>query len=483
MPILALISVLPVRRRLLFNMAAIGALITWATLGAERSSGEAAELSASRPNIIFILADDLGYGDLGCYGQQVIQTPNLDRMAAEGLRFTQFYAGATVCAPSRCVLMTGLHTGHCYIRGNAKLDLRPSDLTVAKVLKQQGYTSALIGKWGLGHEGSQGVPTQQGFDFFFGYLDQHHAHNYYPSFLMRNEERVPLLNEVRGDGPFGKGVATKKLQYSPDLLYPEAVRFIDENRNGPFFLYLAYTIPHANNEAGPKGMEIPDYGIYADRNWPEPIRGHAAMVSRLDYEVGLILKQLKKLGIDEQTLVIFSSDNGPHREGGNNPDFHNSNGPLRGIKRDLYEGGIRVPTIARWPGHIPPGRTTDHIGYFADILPTFAELAGAPAPKQTDGISFVPTLLGKEQQAHEYLYWEFYEGAGGAQAVRAGDWKAVRKPAFDGAIELYNLAQDIGEEQNVAAQHAELVQKMNTYMAASHVPSELWKVRQRQPNR
>lgn len=465
-------------RRLIGRAAvAIAALL----LGATWQTAAAADgIPTRRPNIILIVADDLGYGDLGCYGQKAIQTPNLDRLAAEGMRFTQFYAGSTVCAPSRCVLMTGLHTGHCHIRGNGGVALEDEHVTVAELLKQQGYATGLVGKWGLGNEGTSGVPTRQGFDFFFGYLHQGHAHNYYPAYLIRNESRVKLNNVVPNEGRFGQGISSNKAQYSPDVMFPEIGRFIDEHRDEPFFLYLAYTLPHANNEAGQAGMETPDYGIYANEPWPEPIKGHAAMVSRLDFEVGEIVRQLKKLGIDRDTLVLFTSDNGPHREGGYNPDFYDSNGPLRGIKRDMYEGGIRVPLIAWWPGHIRPGRTSDQIGYFADILPTFAELAGAKTPKLCDGISLLPTLLGRpeQQRQHEFLYWEFYEN-GGAQAVRAGDWKAIRQPAFNGPIELYNLADDLGEQRNVAAQHPQIVAEMARRMDHSHVPSDLWKVRGR----
>ncbi len=432
---------------------------------------------SERPNIIFILADDLGYGDLGCYGQKEIQTPNLDRMAHEGVRFTQFYAGSTVCAPSRCVVMTGLHTGHCYIRGNGKDNLRPGDITVAEILKQAGYATALVGKWGLGHEGSTGLPTRQGFDEFFGYLDQHHAHNYYPSFLVRNEERVTLSNVVPKEGKWGQGVASEKVAYSHDLLADEALSFVDRNKDRPFFLYLALTIPHANNEAGKKGMEVPDIGIYKDRNWPEPQKGHAAMITRMDRDIGRLLQRLREHGIDDRTMVIFSSDNGPHREGGHNPDLSDSNGPIRGIKRDLYEGGIRVPTIVRWPGRAPAGTVCDHIGDFADILPTAAELAGVKPPEGIDGISFLPAILGQKekQKARPYLYWEFYEG-GSAQAVRLGNWKGICKP-FWGKMELYNLAEDLGETQNVADRHPEVVEKIRAIMKEAHTPSPLWKVR------
>lgn len=451
----------------------VGALLIACTIvpGAAAFAAEAAR----RPNIILILADDLGYGDLGCYGQQRIKTPNLDRLAAEGMRFTQFYAGSTVCAPSRCVLMTGRHLGHAYIRGNAKVDLRPADVTVAEVLKQAGYTTALVGKWGLGHEGSSGVPTRQGFDSFFGYLDQHHAHNYYPAFLMRDQSRVPLANVVPGEGPFGQGVATEKREYSHDLLTEEALAWLDARDQQPFFLYLAYTIPHANNEARERGMEVPDLGTYLETDWPEPQKAHAAMIGRLDRDVGRVLERLKQHGIDRDTLVLFSSDNGPHREGGHDPEFNDSNGRLRGIKRDLYEGGIRVPLIARWPGRVPSGAQSDHIGYFGDFLATAAELAGAQPPAESDGISFAPELLGQgdAQGRHEHLYWEFYEGRS-AQAVRLGRYKGVRQPMHTGPIQLYDLETDWGEEHDIAARQPDLVTRIESIMDQAHEPSPLW---------
>ena len=433
--------------------------------------------SANRPNIIFILADDLGYGDLGCYGQKRIKTPSLDRMAEEGMRFTQHYAGSTVCAPSRCVLMTGLHTGHCLVRGNARVPLRPSDVTVAELLKRAGYATGIVGKWGLGEPGSTGIPNKKGFDYWFGYLNQRHAHNYYPKYLWRNEEKIQLKNEVRDVNPPG-GVATKRVEYSHDLFAKEALAFVESKKDTPFFLYLAYTIPHANNEARQKGMEVPSLEPYADKDWPEPQKGHAAMITRMDGDIGKLFAKLRELGIDENTLVMFSSDNGPHREGGNNPDFNNSNGLLRGIKRDLYEGGIRVPTLARWPGRIKAGSVTDHISGFWDFLPTCAELAGFKTPKAIDGISMVPTLLGKRgrQKKHKFIYWEFHE-QGKKQAVRMGDWKGVRlnvarKP--NGPIELYNMKTDIGEKHNIADQHPEIVAKIAKYMKTAHTPSKNW---------
>ena len=435
-------------------------------------------LDSRIPSIIFIVADDLGYGDLGSFGQEQIQTPNLDLLAARGVRFTNFYAGSTVCAPSRNVLMTGQHTGHTYIRGNGKLNLRSEDLTVASVLKQAGYTTALIGKWGLGHEGSNGIPTRQGFDYFFGYLDQHHAHNYYPSFLIRNEERVPLENVVPPGGDYdGMGVATHKVSYSHDLLIEEALNFVDKSKDSPFFLYLPLTIPHANNEAGDKGMEVPERGIYANEMWPEPQKGLAAMITRMDGDLGRLLDRLEEHRIEEDTIVFFTSDNGPHREGGNDPEFFDSNGPLRGIKRDLYEGGIRVPMIVSWPGRTPAGAVSEHIGSFADVMATVAEIAGVDSPPNTDSVSFLPAILGdrEKQEKHRYLYWEFY-GRGSAQAVRADQWKVVRKPIFTGDIELYNLSKDLGEEKNVADQNSEVVDEMKLMMEEAHTPSELWKV-------
>ena len=430
-------------------------------------SGAWAADGKTRLNIIFILADDLGYGDLGCYGQERIKTPNIDQLAAQGLRFTQAYAGSTVCAPSRCSLMTGLHTGHCTIRGNADVPLRDQDVTVAEVLKQAGYRTGLVGKWGLGEVNTSGHPNRQGFDYFYGYLDQTHAHNYYPDHLWRNEERIPLPNKVAG------GVSSNKQVYSHDLIEQEAMDFIHRERANPFFLYLAVTIPHANNEAKQFGMEVPDLGEYADRDWPDQEKAKAAMISRLDRHVGQLMNRLEELKISENTIVIFTSDNGPHKEGGSDPNFFDSNGPLRGIKRDLYEGGIRVPTIAHRPGHIKAGETTGQIFTFWDFLPTAAELAGAPSP-DVDGISIVPTLLGKstEQKQHEYIYWEFFE-RGFQQAARSGPWKAVRLNRSE-PLALFNLENDLGEEHDVASDRPEVVKTMNGYFKEARTESQHW---------
>ena len=463
------------RKHFLQILAIAAGMAAW-SLPTVLSGGPA---GARKPSIIFVMCDDLGYGDLGCYGQQMIRTPNVDRMAAEGLLFRQHYAGSTVCAPSRCVLMTGLHTGHAYVRGNretkpmGQLPLPPDTKTLPAIMKQAGYTTALIGKWGLGGPGTTGIPTKQGFDYFFGYLCQRHAHNYYPEFLFRNEERVPLPGNKtapewtdRGDGA---GVAVKRGQYTHDLMAAEALAYVERNKAKPFFLYLALTIPHANNEAGEKGMEVPSQEPYADEKWGEPQRGHAAMITRMDRDIGRLLAKLKELAIDDTTLVFFTSDNGPHAEGGANPNFFKSAGPLRGYKRALYEGGIRVPMIARWPGKIKPG-TTDHISAFWDILPTCAELAGAPVPTKLDGISLLATLRGDEagQKKHPYLYWEYNPGK--TQAVRWVDWKAIRF-LTSGKVELYNLATDLGEKKDVAGENPQILGRIKLLMNLARRPS------------
>ncbi|WP_221030547.1 arylsulfatase [Actomonas aquatica] len=445
--------------------------------------------AADRPNIIFVMADDLGYGDLGCYGQELIATPRLDQMAAEGMRFTQFYAGASVCAPSRAVLMTGQHTGHVSVRGNASKEIQrlgDDDVTVGAVLQDAGYDTALIGKWGLGEADTTSHPNDKGFDHFFGFTNQTQAHNYYPVYLWRQRVQVPLRNEVqvakRAGSNYHGGYAIKRVDYSHDLFFDDALAWISEPRDEPFFLYLSPTIPHANNEATNDlgdGQEVPDYGDYADRDWPTPAKGQAAMISRLDRDVGRLLDRLAELGLDENTIVFFTSDNGPHDEGGFDIRRFRPAGPLRGIKRDLYEGGIREPLIARWPGRIPAGTVNDHIGYFGDVLATCADLAGVEPPAGLDSISMVPTLLGEAdatQAKHDYLYWEFYE-QGGKQAIRRGDWKLVRRGLFEGPLELYNLADDIGETTNLIAEHPAVAAELEELMQAAHRPDPRWQVR------
>jgi len=419
------------------------------------------------------MADDLGYGDVGCYGQQTIQTPVMDRLASQGLRCTACYAGSTVCAPSRCVLMTGLHTGHARVRGNALVPLEPEDVTVAEVLKSGGYATGIFGKWGLGEPGTAGIPNRQGFDQWFGYLNQRNAHNYYPEYLWRNTERVAL--EGNRDG--------KRTQYSPNPIMDEALTFIRAKRGEPFFLYLAVTLPHANNERTREtgnGMEIPSDEPYSDRDWPQQQKNHAAMITRFDADVGRVMQTLNQCGIDDQTIVFVTSDNGPHREGGADPNFFHSSGPLRGIKRSLTDGGIRVPMIVRWPTMIEAGTTSDEPWSFQDFLPTAAELARVEPPPGIDGISMVPTLLGprragRRQAAHEYLYWEFHE-KGFKQAVRMGPWKGIRakrgKP-----LKLYDVVADIGEKNNVAAQHPEVVAKIESILKTARTPSPHWPVK------
>ena len=358
-----------------------------------------AQTTTSKPNIVFILADDLGYGDLGCYGQKRIQTPNIDRLASEGVRFTQVYAGDTVCAPSRCALMTGKHTGHCRIRGNGNNStLEASEITVAKVLKKAGYGTGIFGKWGLGGAGSPGVPNLQGFDEWFGYLDQRHAHTYYPDHLWENQREFYIPKNF-----------SMTREYSHDMLTPRAINFIETSKKDPFFVYLAYTIPHANDELGAatgNGMEVPDFGPYKDENWPAPEKGFAAMITRMDKDVGKLMASLKSLGLDENTLVIFTSDNGAHKEGGHDPEVFHSHGDLRGIKRDLYEGGIRVPTMARWPGRIKagPGQRSGLgvLGFSSDRRRNWP--GSAPSPPGLDGISMAAALCSASRRGATSIF-------------------------------------------------------------------------------
>jgi arylsulfatase A len=443
------------RRDFLKNTGMLAA--GWSLLG-DGGRAEGAEGKAPRPNIIYIMADDLGYGHLGCYGQKEIETPNIDRMAAEGMRLTDHYAGSAVCAPSRSVLLTGLHTGHCYVRGNRPLPVEgnvpiPADSqTFGKVMRSAGYRTACIGKWGLGYPGSSGDPTKQGFDHWFGYNCQRQAHSYYPGHLWRNDKKVMLRNT---------GGAQK--DYSHDLLTAEAIEFIRASHKKPFLLYLPYTIPHAK-------FQVPELGIYADKaGWSATKKAIAAMITRMDRDVGTILKLVKELGIDGKTVVIFTSDNGS--AGGGLHELFTGSGPLRGKKGSLYEGGIRAPFVARWPGRIAKGSVSAHRSAFWDMLVTFAELGGARVTKETDGISMVPTLLGTgKQKAHEYLYWEI----GKARAVRMGKWKAV---AVRGKLALYDLDKDIGETTDLSASRPELVKRMETIIETSHrdTPWTTWK--------
>lgn len=438
-----------------------------------------------KPNVIFILADDLGYGDLGCYGQKMIQTPNIDQLAANGIRFTQFYAGTSVCAPSRAALMTGLHTGHTPVRGNFEIQpegqfpLADSVFTMAEMFRQAGYATGLFGKWGLGYPGSAGAPNQQGFDQFYGYNCQRQSHNFFPGHLWHNDRQVPLTN-----------TPSRQQQYAPDLIQEKALHFLAANTRKPFFLYLAYTLPHAALQL-PAGDKVFEHYRQQFREQPQPIAAawnglgyqpqayplatYAAMVTKLDDYVGQVLKAVKALGMEQNTLIVFTSDNGPHREGGNRPEYFNSSGSLRGIKRDLFEGGIRIPMIASWPAGIQKGRQSDFAGASWDFLPTFAALAGQRLPAAVDGVSLLPTLLGKGKQArHDFLYWEFHED-GGRQALRLGNWKGVRlnvKKDPHAPVRLFDLAADPAEQHEVGAAHPQVVAKIKSLMDRAHVPNK-----------
>lgn len=431
--------------------------------------------SNARPNIILILADDLGIGDLGSYGQERIRTPHLDRMAADGMRFTQAYAGSTVCAPSRCCLMTGLHNGHGRIRDNIPhgVFLQPDDLTVAEVLKQAGYRTCAIGKWSLGNPGSWGLPQMQGFDEFFGYLDQDHAHNYYPEYLWDNEREV-LQSGNR---------ANKRRSYSPELFAKRASAFIEANAQRPFFLYFAPTMPHWSDypRDSPRSQDIPA-DAYANESWPEVERNYASMVTLLDAHVGRLLDRVRSLGISQQTLVVFASDNGPSAERLHRPAFFKSSGPFRGVKRELNEGGIRVPMLAQWAGTIQPGSVCEEICAFWDFLPTVAELAGLAAPEKTDGISLVSALRGKPRKQHDFLYWDYGHGRDRfSQAVRKGKWKAIRNGSAS-PVELYDLTRDPGEATNLAAQQPEVAAAMTKRMDLAMIPSADYPILDRQPS-
>ena len=456
--------------------------------GAATGFGQSVK-KTSPPNIIFILADDLGYGDLSCYGQKHFETPNIDRLSREGMMLTQHYTGSTVSAPSRSSLMTGLHTGHTPIRGNkgwvpeGQWPLPASSYTIGEMLKSAGYATGAFGKWGLGFIGTEGDPNKQGFDEFYGYNCQSLAHNYYPDHLWHNAGKIELRENAGG----------KTGAYSGDLIQNAALRFIEANRSKPFFLYYPTTIPHAELVAKDEYM-----GLFSGKFEPEKIykgvdsgpdfrlgpygsqtKSHAAfaaMIRQLDDYVGEILNKLKELNIEKNTIVFFASDNGPHLEGGADPDYFDSNGPLRGYKRDLYEGGIRTPMLVRWPARIKAGSRSDHISSFWDIMPTLAEITAAKIPAGIDGISFLPALTGKEQKQHDYLFWEFHE-QGGKMAVRMGKWKAVRlniNKDPQGKLELYNLVSDPGETADVASLNAEVVRQMEEIMRMAHAKSDVF---------
>lgn len=432
-----------------------------------------------RPNIIFILADDLGYGDLGCYGQKRIKTPNIDQLAKQGMRFTSFYAGSTVCAPSRAALMTGIHSGHNIIRGNAvNQALRTNDITVAEVLRAAGYMTGIIGKWGLGGEDSTGTPRNKGFDEFLGYFDHVHAHDYYTAHLFRYDGRTGFEGRIE----LSDNIAGQKETYTHDVFTKAALNFVKINKPDqfnhyrPFFLYLAYTIPHANNEETKRsgnGMQVPNDIPYSHESWPQVEKNKAAMITRLDRDIGKLMDKLQELKIDDTTVIFFSSDNGPHKEGGVDPKFFESAGPFRGWKRDLYEGGIRVPLIVRWPGNVKMGQVSDAPWAFWDFLPTAAEIAKTRVPQNIDGISMLPTLLGRPQtNQHDFFYWEFHE-RGFQQAARMGEWKAVRPQAGE-PLELYNLSTDVGEKTNVASKNPEVIAKLENYFKTARTESDRW---------
>jgi arylsulfatase A-like enzyme len=444
----------------------------------------------SSPNIVFILADDLGYGDLSCYGQKNFSTPNIDKIAKQGMLFRQHYTGCTVSAPSRSAIMTGLHTGHTPVRGNkgwkpeGNLPLPASSVTIPELLAERGYISGAFGKWGLGYIDTEGDPNAQGFNEFYGYNCQSLAHNYYPDHLWHNHQMIKLPENDSG----------KTGAYSADLIHKAAIEFIGKNKDKPFFLFYPTTIPHAElfakedymdqfrgkflPEKSFKGTdEGPDFRLGPYGSQPEAHAAFAAMIKQLDDYVGEITATLEKEGIAENTIVFFASDNGPHLEGGADPDYFDSNGPLRGYKRDLYEGGIRTPLLVMWPGKIKPSSESDHISAFWDLMPTFTEIAGLEAPENCDGISFLPELLGKRQKKHDYLFWEFHE-QGGKMAVRMGDWKAVKlnlnnKPQSE--TELYNLTTDLGETNNIASTQPDIVRRMEEIMNEAHTPSDIFK--------
>lgn len=479
--------------------------------------------SSEQPNIIYILADDLGYGELGSYGQEKIETPHIDLLAQTGMKFTDHYAGSAVCAPSRCILLTGKHGGHAYIRGNhewgergpvwdmtksvddpnleGQYPMDPNEITIAEKLQEAGYLTGMIGKWGLGGPLSESVPNTQGFDFFCGYNCQRQAHTYYPKHLWLNQEKLYLNNKLVIPGtklaidadPQDEANYTDYTleEYAPDVMHREAMKFIEESGDQPFFLYYATPIPHAAIQA-PKewvdkyvekfGNEEPYLGNKGYFPHRYPHAGYAAMVGYLDNQVGEMVQLLKDLDKYENTLIMFTSDNGPTYNGGTDSPWFNSAGPFNESKGwgkgFLHEGGIRVSMIASWPGTVAAGSTTDHPSVFYDVFPTLCEIAGIDPGTATDGISFLPTILGENQKTHEYLFWEFPE-SNGQQAIRMGNWKGIRKNIKKGnmEIELYNLNSDIREETNVADQNPEIIEKFRQIMINEHTQAKIERFR------
>uniref|UniRef100_UPI004047DF61 arylsulfatase n=5 Tax=Algoriphagus sp. TaxID=1872435 RepID=UPI004047DF61 len=450
---------------------------------------------SNKPNVIFILADDLGYGDLGFLGQKHIETPNLDLLAARGMLFSNHYAGAPVCAPSRSALLTGLHTGHTPIRGNFEVQpegqypMPDTLLTLGKIFQQAGYRTAAFGKWGLGFVGTTGDPSNQGFDHFFGYNCQRYAHRYYPAYLWENQGQVPLLGNDW----------TTKTTFAPDLIHQKSLEFMEANRHQPFFLFLPLVMPHAElavpedevfqyyrtkfgeefpHIAPPGGDYGPEMVIPGYQSQPYPRATFAAMVARIDRYVGDIMNKLEALGISENTLLVFTSDNGAHREGGADPDFFNSNGPFRGYKRDVYEGGIHVPLVVSWPSKIPAGSHSTQISAFWDWLPTLTELLVQSTTTEIDGVSFLPTLLGTgTQKQADYLYWEFHE-SGGRQALLQGEWKLVKYQVKDPSktkVELFHLTTDPEERTNVALDHPKRLAELEILMQKAHRPNPVFR--------
>lgn len=462
-----------------------------------KESSDLSTIENKKPNIIYILADDLGYGDLSSYGQEKFKTPNIDKLASQGMLFTQHYAGSTVCAPSRSALLTGMHTGHTVVRGNKEIlpegqyPIPDATFTLGEQLQSAGYKTGAFGKWGLGFPGSEGDPTNQGFDVFYGYNCQRLGHNYYPYHLWSNKDSIFFKNNA----------GNLKGTYAPSLIHDKTLEFIEMNKEKPFFLYVASIIPHAElaapdeNISKYRGKFLPEKKYVGKENEPnyvrkgiyesqdEPHATFAAMVDLLDEQVGEIIDKVDELGLTDNTIIIFTSDNGPHVEGGADPEYFNSNGDLKGYKRDLYEGGIRVPMIVKWPNIVKPGSVSNHVSAFWDVFPTFSEIAGTSSPQNIDGISFLPELQGNldQQKEHEYLYWEFHED-GGRQAVRMGKWKGVKYNVLknpNAPIKLYNLESDKGEEHDLASENPEIVNQINTILLEARTPSDIFKFEQK----